>query len=341
MIRLVRMMDERPIIGVTAGDPAGVGPEIVARAMADRGLHQKARLLVLGTASIMAEAVRLVGVDLALHPVQHAKDGAFSAGTMDILDLAGAEAEGLQPGVIQGPAGRAAFQYVRSAIEMAMSGEIDAIATAPINKESLRAGEVPYLDHTEMLAKLTGSPSPMTLFVLDNLRIFFLTRHVPLAEACRQVTRAGVLEALQRSDAELRRLGIQQPRIAVAGLNPHAGDGGLFGAEDGEQIAPAVADARALGLDAYGPIPADSVFFMNRRGRYDAVLALYHDQGHIAAKTVDFERTISVTVGLPFVRTSVDHGTAFDIAWKGTASSIGMEEAIAVAARFSPLYRRA
>lgn len=289
----------------------------------------------------MAEAVRLVGADLSVHPVQHPTQGAFSAGIMDLVDLATAEAEGLQPGVIQGPAGKAAFQYVRSAIEMAMSGEIDAIATAPINKESLRAGEVPYLDHTEMLAKLTGSPNPMTLFVLDDLRIFFLTRHVPLAEVTPLVTTASVLEALRRSDAELRRLGIQQPRIAVAGLNPHAGDGGLFGSEDGTQIAPAVAQARAIGLDVYGPIPADSVFFMNRRGRYDAVLALYHDQGHIAAKTVDFERTISVTVGIPFLRTSVDHGTAFDIAWKGTASCIGMEEAISVAARFAPLFHRA
>lgn len=334
------MIVKRPIIGITTGDPAGVGPEIVARALTKGELHQRARLLVFGTASVMADAVRLVGADLVVHPVLDPNEGIFSAGTMDIVDLASAEAQGLKPGIIQGPAGKAAFQYVRAAIEMAMSGAIDAIATAPINKESLRAGEVPYLDHTEMLGKLTNSPSPMTLFVLDDLRIFFLTRHVPLAQVTPLVTTASVLEGLKRSNAELSRLGIQRPRIAVAGLNPHAGDGGLFGSEDGEQIAPAVAQARALGIDAYGPIPADAVFFMNRRGRYDAVLALYHDQGHIAAKTVDFERTISVTLGLPFLRTSVDHGTAFDIAWKGTASSIGMEEAVSVAAGFAPLFHR-
>ncbi len=317
-----------------------MGPEIVARAVAKGELYQSGRLLVFGTASVMTKAIQLVGADLAVHVIQHPDQGVFSVGTMDLVELATEEARDLQPGVVQGPAGKAAFQYVRSAIEMALSGKIDAIATAPINKESLRAGQVPYLDHTEMLDKLTGSPNPMTLFVLDNLRIFFLTRHVPLEVACHQVTSAGVLEALQRSDAELRRLGIEHPRIAVAGLNPHASDGGLFGNEEATQIAPAVANARALGLDAYGPVPADAVFYMNRTGRYDAVLALYHDQGHIAAKTVDFERTISVTVGIPFLRTSVDHGTAFDIAWKGTASAAGMEEAIKVACHFSPLYRR-
>lgn len=333
-------LDQRPIIGITAGDPAGVGPEIVARAVAKGDLHETARLLVFGTASVMARAIQLVGADLSVHAVEHPNRGVFSAGTMDLVDLATEEARDLQPGAIQGAAGKAAFQYIRLAIEMAMAGEIDAIATAPINKESLRAGEVPYLDHTEMLAKLSDSPNPMTLFVLDNLRIFFLTRHVSLAEACRQVTAASVLEALQRSDTELRRLGIEKPRIAIAGLNPHASDGGLFGNEEETQIVPAAAQARALGLDVYGPVPADAVFYMNRTGRYDAVLALYHDQGHIAAKTVDFERTISVTVGLPFLRTSVDHGTAFDIAWKGIASAIGMEEAIKIASRFAPLFHR-
>jgi 4-phospho-D-threonate 3-dehydrogenase / 4-phospho-D-erythronate 3-dehydrogenase len=334
-------MDQRPIIGVTTGDPAGVGPEIVARAVGNADLHQAARLLVFGTASVLSEAIALVGAGLSVHRVRDPQECIFSAGTMDLVDLATEEVEGLKPGVVQGRAGQAAFHYIRSAIEMAMDGRIDAIATAPINKEALRAGAVPYLDHTAMLAALTASIDPMTLFVLDNLRIFFLTRHVPLAEACRMITTASVVSALQRSDAELRKLGMERPRIAVAGLNPHAGDGGLFGSEDDEQIAPAVAHARALGIDASGPIPADSVFYQNRLGRYDAVLALYHDQGHIAAKTVDFERTISLTVGLPFLRTSVDHGTAFDIAGKGTASATGMEEAITVAAQYAPLFRRA
>lgn len=328
-------MDHRPIIGVTIGDPAGVGPEIVARAIGNASLHQEARLLVFGTASVMSRAARLVGVDLAVNTLTDFAKGIFSPGTMDLVELATDEARDLKPGTVQAPAGRAAFAYVRAAIEDALRGRIDAIATAPINKEALRAGAVPYLDHTEMLAGLTSSPNPMTLFVLDNLRIFFLTRHVPLAEACRLITADAVLEGLRRANAELQKLGMPEPRIAVAGLNPHAGDGGLFGTEDDAEIAPGVERARALGIDARGPIPADAVFYQNRMGRYDAVLALYHDQGHIAAKTVDFERTISVTVGLPFIRTSVDHGTAFDIAWKGVASATGMEEAIRVAAAFT------
>jgi 4-hydroxythreonine-4-phosphate dehydrogenase len=334
-------MDTRPLIGVTIGDPAGVGPEIVARALATPDLHSEARLLVFGTASVVSAAVRLIGADLSVRKVTGPDEGAYAPGAIDVFDLAADEAAGLKPGQIQGSAGRAAFEYVRKAISMAMEGTIDAIATAPVNKESLRAGAVPHLDHTEMLARLTGSPNPMTLFVVDNLRIFFLTRHLPLVEACQEITAENVLGGLVRADAALRNLGMPAPRIAVAGLNPHAGDGGLFGREDAEEIAPAVARAREQGIDAYGPIPADSVFFLNLRGRFDAVLSLYHDQGHIAAKTLDFERTVSVTLGIPFIRTSVDHGTAFDIAWKGEASAVGMVEAIKVAARYAPLLERA
>lgn len=333
-------METRPLIGVTIGDPAGVGPEIVARAITVPELHGQARLLVIGTARVVEEAVRLVRAPVSLRRVASEGDGSYRPGTLNVLDLADDETQGLLPGKIQANAGRAAFGYVRTAIKMASDGRIDAIATAPINKEALRAGSVPYLDHTEMLARLTGSPDPMTLFVLDNLRIFFLTRHLPLVDACRQITAENVYGGLQRADAALRELGMAAPRIAVAGLNPHAGDGGLFGREDGEEIAPAVARARAAGIDAYGPVPADSVFFLNLRGKYDAVLSLYHDQGHIAAKTLDFERTVSVTLGLPFLRTSVDHGTAFDIAWKGEASAIGMIEAIKVAALYAPRLRR-
>jgi 4-hydroxythreonine-4-phosphate dehydrogenase len=190
-----------------------------------------------------------------------------------------------------------------------------------------------------MLAKLTNSPDPMTLFVFGNLRIFFLTRHISLLEACRQVTTENVLKALRRVDGVLRQLGMPRGRIAVAGLNPHAGEGGLFGREELEQISPAVSRAQQEGINALGPVPPDSVFFQNLRGQYDAVLSLYHDQGHIAAKTLDFERTVSVTLGIPFVRTSVDHGTAFDIAWQGTASAISMVEAIRVAAEYAPRLR--
>lgn len=333
-------MEKRPLIGVTIGDPAGVGPEIVVRALGRRPLHEEVRMVVVGSGAVMRKALAVTGVDLTIHPIASPTEGSFVPSTLDLLDLANIDMDRLTPGMAQPEAGRAAFQYVQRAIEMAMDGSIDAIATAPINKEALKAGGVPYIDHTEMLAKLGKSPHPMTMFALENMRIFFLTRHVSLADACRQITPELVLEGLRQADQELRRLGLTQPHIAVAALNPHGGEGGLFGREEIEQIAPAVAEARRLGLEVSGPVPADSVFFMNRQGRFDAVLSLYHDQGHIAAKTVDFERTVSVTLGLPFLRTSVDHGTAFDIAWKGIASAIGMEESIRVAARYAPLFRR-
>ena len=333
-------MNNRPLIGVTIGDPAGVGPEIVARALAQDALHRQARLVVIGSDPVVTAAVKLVGAPLSVHPIQSPAQGSFSTGTLDLIDLANVDFETLLPGVAQPPAGRAAFQYVERAIEMAMSGTIDAFATAPINKEALKAGGVPYIDHTEMLAKLTNSPHPMTMFALGNMRIFFLTRHVSLAEACRQITAELVVQGLQQADRELRRLGIARPRIAVAALNPHGGEGGLFGREEIEQITPAVMEARRQGVEVTGPVPADAVFHLNRQGRFDAVLSLYHDQGHIAAKTVDFERTVSVTLGLPFLRTSVDHGTAFDIAWKGIASAVGMEESIRVAAEYAPLFHR-
>jgi 4-phospho-D-threonate 3-dehydrogenase / 4-phospho-D-erythronate 3-dehydrogenase len=332
-------MDARPLIGVTIGDPAGIGPEIVARAVGNPELHERARLLVVGDEAIMARAVALTGVDLVVRRVQAPGDGTYGAGTMDILDPLNLDLSDLELGAVQGRAGQAAYGYIKRAIEMAMAGEIDAMATAPINKEALQAGGVPYIDHTAMLADLTGSPDPMTVFVLGNLRIFFLTRHVALRKAIEQITAARVLESLGRVDGEMRRLGMESARIAVAGLNPHAGEGGLFGDEEIRELAPAVEAARARGLNVFGPVPPDSVFFQNALGKYDAVLSLYHDQGHIAAKTRDFERTVSVTVGIPFLRTSVDHGTAFDIAWKGTASAISMEEAIKVAADYAPLYR--
>lgn len=334
-------MRNRPLIGVTIGDPAGVGPEIVASALGDESLHDIARLVVIGSDSVMRKALELVGAGLRVHAIEHPAQGVYSAGTLDLIDLGNVDFDSIVPGVAQPLAGRAAFQYVERAIELAMAGAIDAFATAPINKEALKAGGVPHIDHTEMLARLTNSPHPMTMFALDRMRIFFLTRHVSLAEACRQITAELVLQGLRRVDQELRRLDMARPRIAVAALNPHGGEGGLFGNEEVQQIAPAVAAAQRLGMDVSGPVPADSVFFLNRQGKFDAVLSLYHDQGHIAAKTVDFERTVSVTLGIPFLRTSVDHGTAFDIAWKGLASAVGMKESIRVAAAYAPIFRRA
>jgi len=238
-------------------------------------------------------------------------------------------------GVIQPEAGRAAGQAIERAIRLAQAGEIDAIATAPLNKEALWAAGYPYPGHTEMLADLTGSRESLTMFVIGALRIFFLTRHLSLRDAIDQVTRTRVAATLAVMAQVLAGLGIDAPRIVVAGLNPHAGEGGKMGREEIEEIAPGVDDARRTGLDVSGPVPADSVFHLAADGRFDAVLSLYHDQGHIAAKMTDFYKTVSVTTGLPFVRTSVDHGTAFDIAGKGVASAVSMVEAIRVAAELT------
>lgn len=289
----------KPIIGITAGDPAGIGPEIVLATLADPLIREICEPIVFGMT--------------------------------DPDEIAQA---GIVQGKISPAGGKAAFQAVEAAVNAALSGEIDAIATAPINKESLRAANVPFIGHTEILAGLTGSEDPLTMFETLTLRTFFLSRHVSLREACDLVTEERVYQYLVRCSRAMQKdLGITDPLLAVAGLNPHCGEHGLFGTEDA-CIQPAVERAKKEGVRAIGPIGADSIFHLAKTGRFDAVLSLYHDQGHIACKTLDFERTISLTLGLPFLRTSVDHGTAFDIAGKGIASAISMIEAVKVAVRY-------
>ncbi|MBC7239456.1 MAG: 4-hydroxythreonine-4-phosphate dehydrogenase PdxA, partial [Chloroflexi bacterium] len=227
-------------------------------------------------------------------------------------------------------AGRASAKYIEKAVELASLREVDAIATAPINKEAWKLADVPHIGHTEMLGDLTGVRDPLTMFQVKDLRIFFLTRHVSLRKACDMVKKERVLDYIERCTKALKALGIENPRLAVAALNPHGGEHGLFGDEEMKEIEPAVKEAQKRGFNAYGPLPADSVFWACLSGKYDAVLSLYHDQGHIAAKTLDFHRTVSITLGLPFLRTSVDHGTAMDIAGQGIANPISMIEAIKV-----------
>lgn len=242
---------------------------------------------------------------------------------------------GIQIGKVSAAGGKAAFKAIELAVQAAQNGQLDALATAPINKESLKAANISYIGHTEILAGLTEAEDPLTLFETLSLRTFFLTRHVSLRQACDLVTEERIYRYLIRCNAALRdELGLQNPLIAVAGLNPHCGEHGLFGTEE-DCIAPAIERAAKEGVRSIGPIGADSVFHLAKIGRFDAVLSLYHDQGHIACKTLDFERTISLTLGLPFLRTSVDHGTAFDIAGKGIASAVSMIEAVKIAARYS------
>jgi 4-phospho-D-threonate 3-dehydrogenase / 4-phospho-D-erythronate 3-dehydrogenase len=333
-------MANRPIIGITLGDPASIGPEIVVKSLANPEIYESCKPLLIGDARVVRRAMESTGVKLGINVVTGPAEGKYESGTIDLIDLGNVDIATLEWGKVQAQAGQAAFAYIVRSIELAKAGEVDAVATAPINKEALKAAKINFIGHTEIYGEMTGTADPLTMFDTKGLRIFFLTRHVSLAKAITQITRERTVDYLHRCQEALERLGVQNPKIAVAGLNPHSGEHGLFGDEEGRELEPAIAQAKAEGIDAYGPSPADSVFWHAASGRFDAVLSLYHDQGHIAAKMYDFHKTVSITNGLPFLRASVDHGTGFDIAGKGLASSVSMEEAIRVAARYAFSFRK-
>jgi 4-phospho-D-threonate 3-dehydrogenase / 4-phospho-D-erythronate 3-dehydrogenase len=323
-----------PVLAVTLGDPVGIGPEIVARTLADPPRGVTARGLAVGDAAVLRRAAAVCGLDIEVRPIAGIADARFEPGVVDVLDL-GIAGDDLPWGEVSAVAGRAAVAAVEAAARMAMAGEVDAVVTAPINKEAIWAAGSSHLGHTEMLGALTGSDRYATMFLVRDLKIFFATRHMSLREALGNLTRQSLIRAIEESWTALEVLGHDPPRLAVAALNPHAGEGGNFGEEEIEIIGPACEQARRSGRAVDGPVPADSVFHQGLQGRYDAVLALFHDQGHIAAKTVDFDGTVSVTMGLPILRTSVDHGTAFDIAGTGKASHAAMAAAYRVAAELA------
>jgi 4-hydroxythreonine-4-phosphate dehydrogenase len=294
-----------------------------------------ADVIVVGDKEVLAQALKVCGLTAELNCVDDPADGRYEDGVINVIDLDNIDMASLQMGKVQAMCGKAAFEYIEKCVELAMAHKIDAIATTPINKEALRAAHVNYIGHTEILGALSHSRDPLTMFEVDGLRVFFLTRHMSLREACDAVKKDRVLEYIRRCTKALQQLGVKG-KMAVAGLNPHSGEHGLFGWEEVKEIAPAVAQAQQEGYDVVGPIGPDSVFHQALQGRYQAVLSLYHDQGHIATKTYDFERTIAVTLDMPFLRTSVDHGTAFDIAGKGIVSDISMIEAIRLAAKYAP-----
>ena len=334
----------RPILGITMGDPAGVGPEIIARAAADAEVTRTGRPVVIGDASVMRAALRLVESPLALRSVTGIADCRWTAGTLECLDLANVEIASLPRGEVSAAAGRAAHAYILRAVDLAKSRAIDGIVTAPINKEALAAAGVPHTGHTEILAELSNTRDYAMLLMGKDLRVIHVTTHVSLRQVPDLVTRERVLRTIRLAQQTMEGLGQPRPRIAVCGLNPHAGEEGLFGDEERIAIVPAIEAARADGLDIHGPLPADTLFSRARGGEFDIVVAMYHDQGHIPVKTLGFtydEETrrwtglsgVNVTVGLPFLRVSVDHGTAFDRAWKGIANAESMVEAIEVAVR--------
>ncbi|MDR2020255.1 MAG: 4-hydroxythreonine-4-phosphate dehydrogenase PdxA [Treponema sp.] len=320
----------KPVIVVPMGDPAGIGPEITVKMLVHAEVQEAARVVVVGDRNVIqrALAVRIIG-DPA--------EGDWSGGRT--LNLIALDTIGMTPfemGAVNGICGRAAYEYIAKSIELALARKADAVATAPVNKESLKAGGVPFIGHTEIFGRLTGAADPLTMFETRGLRIFFLSRHVSLRRACDLVTKERIVDYVKRSVSALKKPGVNTGTMAVAGLNPHSGEHGLFGDEEAGEIVPAVSELQAAGYAVAGPIGADSVFHLALKGIYNSILSLYHDQGHIAAKTLDFDRTISITGGMPILRTSVDHGTAFDIAGKNIASEISMTEAVLLAAKYSP-----
>ncbi|MDR0286267.1 MAG: 4-hydroxythreonine-4-phosphate dehydrogenase PdxA [Clostridiales bacterium] len=327
------MGENLPIIGITMGDPCGIGPEIAVKALTSEEVYSTCCPLLIGDVKFAEKAIAYCGKNYKLNVIGTPSEAAGKFGIIDVVDVP-SDFENCLPGKICRAGGRSAFDSINRSIELATLKNIDAVATAPINKEALKAADVDYIGHTEIFAGLTGAIDPLTMFQVKNLRVFFLSRHVSLKTACDMVTEERVFNYILRCKDALDGLGVTAGTMAVAGLNPHCGEHGLFGDEEVISIEPAVKKACSLGCDVEGPISADSVFHLALKGRYNSVLSLYHDQGHIATKTLDFERTVSVTAGLPFLRTSVDHGTAFDIAWQGVASEVSMKEAILLAATY-------
>ena len=334
------MTNIREIIAIPMGDPAGIGPEITAKSLANEEIYNMCKPVVVGDAKVFEKAIEIVEKDLKVNVISKPSEGKYEFGTVDVIGLNNINMDELVYGEVQAQCGKAAFEYIKTSVDLAMNDEVKALATTPINKESLKAAGVPYIGHTEMLEDLTNTKDPLTMFQVRGMRIFFLTRHLSLKDAIDEMTKDRVRDYLIRCDKALQRLGVENRKFAVAGLNPHSGENGLFGREEVDEIGPGIEAAVSEGIDAVGPVPADSVFFQALNGKYDAVLSLYHDQGHIAAKMTDFHRTISITNGLPFLRTSVDHGTAFDIAGKNIASSVSMEECIKLAAEYAPRFTK-
>jgi 4-hydroxythreonine-4-phosphate dehydrogenase len=338
------MASRLPLLAITMGDPAGVGPEITAKALSRADVTSSCRPVVIGDRSVMAATLELLRSPLALHAVRDIAECRFSPGAIECLDLGKVDAAHLRKSAVTAEAGRAAYAYIEAGVRLCQSGQVDGLVTAPVNKEALAAAGVRHSGHTEILAELSGTVDFAMLLMGRDLRVIHVTTHVALRRVPDLVTRERVLRVVRLAQRTMNGLGQARPRIAVCGLNPHAGEDGLFGDEEKTEIIPAVEEARREGLDVHGPLPADTLFSRARGGEFDIVVAMYHDQGHVPVKTVGFtyddaSRTwtglsgVNVTVGLPFLRVSVDHGTAFDRAWQGIANPESMIEALDVAVR--------
>lgn len=320
-------------VGITMGDAAGIGPEIIVKACA-QGL--RAPTVVYGDAGTLRRAAELLGARVEVAEIASVRQARGAAGRIEVVACAPALPHDLPAGKVDAAAGAAAYAYLCAAIDDARSGALRAIVTAPLNKHSMHLAGIDQPGHTEILAEKSGTADYAMMLANDELRVLLVTIHVALSEVPARITQAAEARAIRLADRACRQMGIARPRIAVAGLNPHAGEDGKFGREDLDVIAPAVEQARAEGLDVSGPWPGDTIFMRARRGEFDIVVAQYHDQGLIPVKYLGVDHGVNVTVGLPFVRTSVDHGTAFDIAWKGVADHASLVAAFDLALAMTP-----
>jgi len=326
----------KPIIGITMGDAAGIGPEIVLKSFFKHPeLFERCRPLIIGSATAMRFWDERLHTQIPMRVVHSPGDAVYDGSALDVLDLGLIDVTKLKISVVDAEVGRAAVIYTQEAGKMAMAGAIDAIVSAPLNKEAMRAAGYPFEGATQILGELTGSKRFGMILIFGKLRVMMLTTHVSLRKACDAVTREKVLSMIELADESLKTFGIPHARIAVAGLNPHSGEGGLFGTEEQTGSIPAINDARAKGIDAVGPVPADVVFLKARDGQYDLVLAMFHDQANMASKLLGFGEVVTLLAGLPIIRTSVGHGTAFDIAGKGIANELNLVCAIKSAAEFA------
>jgi 4-hydroxythreonine-4-phosphate dehydrogenase len=329
----------RPKIAITMGDAAGVGPEVIVKALAHSDMYELCRPLVVGDARRLVKAARIVGAPIGVRTASGPEEARFSLGAIDCIDLP-LVPEDAPFGKLSAACAEAAYRFIEHAVELARAGRIDALCTAPINKEALHAAGHFFPGHTELLAHLSETPEVSLMLIARRLRVIHVTAHLGLLDAVERIEPGLVERTIARGRDLLVRIGIADPRIAVCGINPHAGEHGLFGrGEEETKIEPAIESCRARGWQVDGPLPADTLFFRALRGDFDLVVAMYHDQGHAPVKALGFEVGVNVTVGLPFVRTSVDHGTAFDIAGTGRADERSMVEALRQAVELAPRKR--
>lgn len=324
-------MRDKPLIAITMGDPAGIGPEIICKAFNSGYIRRLVRPVVIGDSDVMEKTICSLGYHLRIRSIKKVEESYQRKGIIDVLDLRNVpEFKIGKPSAISG---KAVYEYIKKATSLAMRKEVDAIVTAPINKETLKMAGFSYSGHTELLAELTGTKDFSMMLIGGHLRVILVTTHVGIKEVSSMIKKDRILKTIILAKKAMVNLGIEKPRIAVAGLNPHAGEGGIFGSEETEEIIPAIEEARRKGINASGPIPPDTLFHKAYKGDYDVVVSMYHDQGLIPLKMLSFGKAVNVTVGLPIIRTSVDHGTAYDIAGKGIADPSSLIETIKLAAK--------